>query len=105
MREIYSWFGYPLTRDQGGGKETQSSSFELMSAQLSIDLVYTILHSICKNTVGILKSKNWLEYQDYDFTNKNTVVMDHMIVSNLAQMQIVEEPVTVTKSNTFNFAR
>ena len=56
----------------------------MMAAQLSVDLVYTILHSICEKTVGIKKSSEWLQYMPYDFQNKHETVMGHMVVWNAA---------------------
>ena len=62
-REICSWFGVPLLRSKTDSRIKSASSFELMSSQLSIDLVYAILHSICENTVGVKKgTDSWLSY-------------------------------------------
>lgn len=43
----------------------------MMSEQLSIDLIYTILYSITENIVGTKKSEKWLDYIKYDFKNSN----------------------------------
>lgn len=90
-REFYSWFGEPLPNAEDKSELIKRSSFELMSSQLSVDLVYTILHSITQNTVGILKSEDWLMYQSYDFLTKKVNKMDHMVVKNLQQYQVVKD--------------
>ena len=90
-REFYSWFGEPLFKKEDDSDFIKHSSFELMSAQLCVDLVYTILSSITKNTVGIHKSDNWLMYQSYDFLTQKVNQMDHMIVKNLHRLQVVKE--------------
>jgi len=51
---LKSWFGEPHREDQD--KKRKSTAFELMTAQLSVDLIYTILYSITEHTVGIKKS-------------------------------------------------
>lgn len=85
MQEMYSWFGEVHIEDTD---VVTQSTFTMMAAQLSIDLVYTILHSICENTVGVKKSSKWLQYMPYDFLNKHETQMDKMIVWNAAQMQV-----------------
>lgn len=62
-----------------------------MNAQLSVDLVYAILHTITENTVGIPKREdgtrlNWLVYQKYDFTNKNDFLIESMVINNPKKM-------------------
>ena len=59
-REFKSWFGEPHREDQD--KRRKSTAFELMTAQLSVDLIYTILYSITEHTVGIKKSAEFKSY-------------------------------------------
>lgn len=57
-----------------------NSSFSLMIQQLCNDLVYTMLYTVTKHTVGITKHGNWTVYQPYDFNNKNKFVIETMLV-------------------------
>ena len=73
---IRSWFGI-LTEY---AMDDIKNANELLNQQLSTDLVYTILVSITDHTVGNPKSKFWIDYQKYDFANKNEITIESMIV-------------------------
>ena len=81
--EFYSWFG--LIYDDGYDDPNdirKNPAYTLMYKQLSIDLIYTILHSITEHTVGMVKGKTWKEYKGYDFTNSNNFLIESMVVKN-----------------------
>ena len=66
-REMWSWFGYLVHTPADTNDIRVNSVNTLMNAQLSVDLVYAILHTITENTVGIPKREdgmqlNWLVY-------------------------------------------
>lgn len=44
--------------------------------------MYTILVSITEYTVGVPKSNKWWNYQKYDFTNKNEIIIESMVVND-----------------------
>jgi len=54
-KELYSWFGI-LTKMGDQDKIKIAASFGHMNEQMSIDLIYTILHSITKFTIGTVKT-------------------------------------------------
>jgi hypothetical protein len=53
-----------------------------MIQTLCTDLVYSILYTVTKHTVGIKKEGRWTVYQDYDFTNKNKFLIETMLVKS-----------------------
>lgn len=53
-----------------------------MIQQLCVDLVYTILYTVTKHTVGITKEGRWTVYQDYDFNNRNKFPIETMLVKS-----------------------
>jgi hypothetical protein len=81
LQEVYSWFG--LIYDDGIEDENdikKNPAFTLMYKQLSIDLIYTILHAITEHTVGMTKKASWTDYKNYDFTNQNNFTIDSMVI-------------------------
>jgi len=58
------------------------SAFSLMIQQLCTDLVYTMLYTVTKHTVGIKKQGYWTVYQDYDFKNNNKFLIETMLVKS-----------------------
>lgn len=90
-REMWSWFGALVESPADSNDIRVNSVNSLMNAQLSVDLVYAILHTITENTVGIPKREdgtrlNWLVYQKYDFTNKNDFLIESMVINNPKKM-------------------
>jgi hypothetical protein len=61
--EVREWFGL-LSEKQLEDYHTQSdrSAFSLMIQQLCTDLVYTMLYTVTKHTVGIKKEGRWTVY-------------------------------------------
>ena len=79
--EINSWFGWESFEEQKkADMMATNSSFSLMIQQLCNDLVYTMLYTVTKHTVGITKQGRWTVYQPYDFSNKNKFVIENMLV-------------------------
>ena len=79
--EIKSWFGWESIKEQKkADMMATNSSFSLMIQQLCNDLVYTMLYTVTKHTVGITKQGRWTVYQPYDFSNKNKFVIENMLV-------------------------
>ena len=79
--EIKSWFGWESIEEQKkADMMATNSSFSLMIQQLCNDLVYTMLYTVTKHTVGITKQGRWTVYQPYDFSNKNKFVIENMLV-------------------------
>lgn len=81
--ELRSWFGW-TSEEQKKTKDDLSnqSAYSLMIQQLCTDLVYTILYTVTKHTVGIKKEGRWTVYQGYDFTNKNKFLIETMLVKS-----------------------
>lgn len=103
MKELHSWFG-ELMPDHETHKELKKlTSFGLMNEQLSIDLLYTILIVITEHSVGIKKRTHWYEYLSFDFTNKNTFVIESMIVENPEKFSVVKEDKVACKSAKIKF--
>jgi len=75
--EVKTWFGIIPKED-----DKSSDAFSLMIQQLCTDLVYTILYTVTKHTVGIKKQGRWTVYQPYDFSNKNKFVIETMLVKS-----------------------
>jgi len=75
--EVKTWFGIIPEED-----DKSSDAFSLMIQQLCTDLVYTILYTVTKHTVGIKKQGRWTVYQPYDFSNKNKFVIETMLVKS-----------------------
>jgi hypothetical protein len=81
--EIRSWFGYISPEMQKKSDDMASqSTFSLMIQQLCTDLVYTMLYTVTKHTVGITKQGRWTVYQPYDFSNKNKFLIETMLVKS-----------------------
>jgi hypothetical protein len=80
---IYQFFGeLPPDKDSKGAKMDGTLLSFLMSS-LNIELVHIILTTVSKNTVGTPKTKNnYMVYQNYDHTNKNTFVLDSIEIED-----------------------
>lgn len=80
---VYQFFGeLPPDQDSKGSKMDGTLLSFLMSS-LNIELVHIILTTVSKNTVGTPKSENnFMVYQDYDHTNKNTFVLDSIEIED-----------------------
>lgn len=52
-REVKSWLGLLHNEKDSKLANIQGTSFEIMTAQLMVDLIYAILYSVTENTVGI----------------------------------------------------
>ena len=79
--EIRTWFGLTsIEQQKKADMMATHSSFSLMIQQLCNDLVYTMLYTVTKHTVGITKQGRWTVYQPYDFSNKNKFVIENMLV-------------------------
>jgi len=63
-KEIKSWFGSLVSEKQKKnlGDIQKNPAMVLLSAQLSIELVYSILVAITEHTVGETKSSDWKKY-------------------------------------------
>ena len=87
-KEFASWFGQfdpddddlvsskkkkknKKSKEDDANSIKKNTAAQLMSARLSIDLLYTILYGITEHTVGHPKNIDWKNYQAYDFTNLN----------------------------------
>jgi len=94
-KEVRSWFGLLIPeRVEKNLEDIQKNpAFMLLSAQLSIELIYSILVGITEHTVGQVKSKDWKQYQSYDFSNKNKILIESMIVTNPRRIEIASVPV------------
>lgn len=79
-REFKSWFGELHDVTTEANDIRKNLAIKLMSAQLSVELVYTILYTITEHTVGRSKSDDWKIYQNYDFINKNEFLIESMVV-------------------------
>lgn len=97
-REVKSWLGLLHDEKDSALANRGGTSFEVMTAQLMVDLIYAILYSITENTVGIKKSADFRNYQNYDFTNKNVVLIESMIVKNPNSLQVNTDESEAVKS-------
>jgi hypothetical protein len=81
--EMRGWFGFTSEKQiKEYHKLSDRSAFSLMIQQLCTDLVYTMLYTVTKHTVGIKKFGRWTVYQPYDFSNKNKFVIETMLVKS-----------------------
>lgn len=89
--EYRAWFGMLTTMGEDQ-MVSMAASFGHMNEQMSVDLIYAILHSITKYTIGTVKTEVEadesgsrpltdfkLMYHQYDFTNKNVTVIDYIL--------------------------
>ena len=86
-KEIYSWFGLRYDEASAEGSIRKNLAVRLMNAQLSVELVYTILHTITQHTKG-KKKPSFKDYQDYDFTNKNEFMITNMKIDDIDNIKI-----------------
>lgn len=77
-KEVGSWFG--ITYDDHEHDVYNKPAVAILQQQLSVELIYTILYTITKYTVGKSKSSDYREYKHYDFDSFNQVPIDFMIV-------------------------
>ena len=107
-RELKSWLGMTHSYEESAIGKRKGTDFEIMTAQLSVDLIYAILYSITEHTVGIKKSEDFKNYQQYDFTNKNVVLIEYMIVKNPSKIELKigeeNEKVELARSGTKELA-
>jgi hypothetical protein len=81
-REWKSWFGELYDEDTESNDLRKNLAVQLMNAQLSIELVYTILYTITEHTSGMQKSKDYKIYKPYDFEGKHQFLIESMTVNN-----------------------
>lgn len=89
-KEIVSWFGITLNEHQQDG--LNKPAVTLLQQQLSVELIYTILYTITKYTVGKSKNTDYREYKLYDFDSFNQVPIDFMIVQEPKTLQVAQIP-------------
>lgn len=58
-REFRSWFGSLHKLELDKNDIRKNLAVELMNSQLSIELIFTILHSVTEHTKGSPKSQEW----------------------------------------------
>lgn len=95
IKEIKSWFGELLDEKDIKNDLQKNVSSSLMNSQLSVDMIYTILHSITEHTIGRVKNKDWRNYQMYDFMNgkqmtRNEIFIESMIVKNPNNLRVAK---------------
>ena len=89
-KEVGSWFG--ITFNEFEHDVYNKPAVALLQQQLSVELIYTILYTITKYTVGKSKSSDYREYKLYDFESFNQVPIDFMIVQEPKTLQVAHIP-------------
>lgn len=87
-REIISWFGELYNVETTRNDIRKNLAVQLLSSQLSIELVYTILFVVTEHTLDAPKTNDVEVFRKYDFSNKNEFPIDSLYIKNIDELTV-----------------
>jgi len=88
--EFKAWFG-EFDEEESKDERDNSPSIAILQKQLAVELIYTILYTITKYTVG--SPRDSVEaFKKYDFDSFHEKAIDFMAVKDPKCMEVAEIP-------------